>query len=49
MKNWKTTAMGLALAFVNMWASGMTPKAAAISVGLAAFGAVSKDFDKSGL
>lgn len=48
MKNWKTTIAGLGLAFINLYAGGMTAKNAALSVGLAALGAVAKDGDVTG-
>lgn len=48
MKNWKTTVLGLVAGFLNLYASGMNPKAAAVSVALAAFGMVAKDSNVTG-
>lgn len=51
MKNWKTTAAGLAMAFLNLLiaglTSGVTLKDAAISAAIATIGVLAKDFDKS--
>lgn len=41
--SWKTTLLGLALALLNAYANGTSPKQAALSVGLAALGALAKD------
>lgn len=48
MKNWKTTAFGLGVAFLNLYANGMSLKTAAMSVGLAALGAAAKDANVTG-
>lgn len=46
--NWKTTLIGVGLGFLNVWASGISAKQTAISIGLAALGAVAKDFNTTG-
>lgn len=52
MTNWKTTAAGMGLAFLNLFVaaltSGVTPKDAAVSAGLGLLGALSKDHDMTG-
>lgn len=45
--NWKTTVLGFAVGFLNLWAQGISPKQIAISAGFAALGAVARDFNKS--
>jgi hypothetical protein len=47
VKNWKTTLLGLAAAFLNLLANGATPKSAAMSVALAALGAVAADHSQN--
>lgn len=44
-KNWKTTLLGLMAGVLNLVANGATWKSAALSVGLAAVGAVAKDYN----
>lgn len=46
--SFKTTLVGLGVGFINLYAGGMTAKNAALSVGLALLGALSKDFDATG-
>ena len=48
MKNWRTTLAGLGAAFLNLYANGLTLKAAGLSVALAAIGAVAKDYNVTG-
>lgn len=51
MKSWKTTlagiGMGVGYAFLSALSTGIKPKDAAISVGLALLGGLSKDYDKT--
>lgn len=46
--NWKTTVLGIAIAFGNLLAQGVSLKNAAMSVGIALFGAISKDYNVTG-
>ena len=46
-KNWKTTLLGVAIGFLNLWASGVNPKHAAVSIGIAALGAAAQDANKN--
>ena len=46
--SFKTTLVGVGIGFLNLYANGMSPKNAALSVGLALLGAVSKDFNATG-
>lgn len=46
--NWKTTLVGIGVAFLNLWASGVNVKSAVISVGIGLLGAVSKDYNATG-
>lgn len=52
MKNWKTTLIGigsgLAYAFLSYLQAGLKPKDAAVAVGLALLGSVSKDSNVTG-
>lgn len=48
LTSFKTTLVGVGLAFLNLYGNGMTPKNAAISIGLGLLGALSKDFNVSG-
>lgn len=52
MTNWKTTAAGLGLAFLNLFVAavttGISPKDAALSAGLGVLGLVAKDHDVTG-
>ena len=52
MTNWKTTAAGVGLGFLNLFiaavTTGVSPKDAAISAGLALIGAYAKDHDVTG-
>jgi len=46
--NWKTTLVGIGVAFLNLYAQGANPKNAALSIALGVLGAVSKDFNATG-
>lgn len=48
MNNWKTTLIGLAAAFLHLYANGMNVKSAAAATAIAALGAVAKDGDVTG-
>lgn len=48
LKNWKTSLLGFGIGFLNLYASGVNPKNAAMSIGLAALGMLAKDFDVTG-
>lgn len=48
MNNLKTTLAGFALAFLNLYSNGVSWKSAALSAGLAVFGAVAKDYNTTG-
>jgi hypothetical protein len=52
MKNWKTTAAGFgaafAYAFIAAITTGLTPKDAAVSAGLALLGSLAKDHNVTG-
>lgn len=51
MKSWKTTLAGLLFgggyAFLSAMSTGLKPKDAALSVGIAIIGGLAKDYDKS--
>lgn len=53
MNNWKTTAAGVGLAFLNLFVAslqgGIKPKDAALSAGLAVLGMLAKDHDVTGV
>ena len=48
MRNWKTTLIGLAAGLLHLVANGASWETAAVSVGVAALGAVAKDSDVTG-
>lgn len=48
MRNWKTTLAGVLGAVLNLVANGTNWKAASVSVGLAAIGALAKDHNVTG-
>jgi len=45
MKNWKTSAAGLGLGALNLYAHGMDPTQLAFSAGLALLGLLAKDYN----
>lgn len=45
LNSWKTTALGLALGGLNLWANGLGWKQVLISVGLTGLGILTKDFN----
>jgi hypothetical protein len=47
-KNWKTTLVGIATGFANLALGGVGIRNIALSAGLAALGAVAKDFNVTG-
>lgn len=52
MTNWKTTVAGVGLGFLNLFVAalttGVSPKDAALSAGLALNGSLAKDHDVTG-
>ena len=44
----KTTLAGIGVGFLNLYANGVSPKNAALSIGLALLGSLSKDFNITG-
>ena len=48
MKNWKTTALGIAIGILHLMQNGMNLKTAAGATLWALLGAASKDFNVSG-
>lgn len=48
LNNLKTTLAGAVAGFLNLWANGLSPKQALLSVGLGLLGALSKDWNATG-
>lgn len=46
--SFRTTLAGIGVGFLNLYANGVSPKNAALSIGLALLGSVAKDFNVSG-
>jgi hypothetical protein len=46
--NFKTTLAGIGVGFLNLYANGMSPKQAALSLGIALLGSLTKDFNATG-
>lgn len=48
LSNLKTTLLGAAVGFLNLYANGVSPKNALLSIGLGLLGAFSKDYNATG-
>jgi hypothetical protein len=44
----KTTLAGIGVGFLNLYANGVGPKQAALSIGIALLGSLAKDFNATG-
>lgn len=46
--SFKTTFVGIGVGFLNLYANGMSPKNAALSIGIGLLGALAKDYNSTG-